>query len=92
MLVHETARLETARSACYVAIPWLLQPALPQAHVTLNPDAPCFTPPHNISLLARTRLACLWRSSWLARSPLAPPSLLHLFVVGSTDTYYCRTM
>ena len=56
MLVHKTARLETARSACYAAIPWLLQPALPQAHVTLNPDAPCFTPPHNISLLARTDL------------------------------------
>jgi hypothetical protein len=80
MLVHKTARLETARSACYAAIPWLLQPALPQAHVTLNPDAPCFTPPHNISLLARTRLACLWRSSWLARSPLAPPSLCSIFL------------
>ena len=90
MLVHKAARLETARSACYAAIPWLLQPALPQAHVTLNPDAPCFTPPHNISLLARARLACLWRSSWLALSPLAPPSLLHLFVVGSTE--YCRTL
>ena len=90
MLVHETARLETARSACYAAIPWLLQPALPQAHVTLNPDAPCFPLPHHISLLTRVCLACLWRSSWLARSPLAPPSLLHLFVVGSTE--YCRTL
>ena len=54
MLVREA----DTRPACYVAIPWLLRPALPQAHETLNPDPPCFTRPPQYELTGACSPAC----------------------------------
>jgi hypothetical protein len=84
VLVRETSPALAARSACYVAIPWLLRPALPQAHATLNPDAPCFTRPPQYELTGACSPACGAVLGSLNRRSLLSTVARSIFVVRST--------